>query len=136
MARPKRSVMSAAAESSTPPDELRLGQLIMRVVKPAGNNIYEAISPTGEIRLVEMPTRFRSTIWIKRNSFILVNTSAFTSRTNKLGGEIAAVVLNEREWRKQAYWPSEFTKSPLQPASDDEDSTVGKLPPTDSDSDS
>lgn len=75
----------------------------------------------------------------------MVDTSAFDGRENKLGGEIVNVVRDEKQWRKQAYWsvtcskegtqlthlrPSEFVKKPIyMEDSDEEESTVGKMPP-------
>ena len=54
--------------------------------------------------MVELPARFRSTIWIKRRGYVLVDTAAFENRENKLGGEIVNVVREERKWRKMDYW--------------------------------
>jgi len=54
--------------------------------------------------LVELPSRFRSTIWIKRGGFVLVDTTTMKERENKLDGEIVNVVRNEKEWRRQGYW--------------------------------
>lgn len=104
MGRPKRDVLATAIESSTPPDELAEGQFIARVIKAAGNNLYSVESPSGDTLLVEMPRRFRSTIWIKRGGYVLVDSNAFTDRDNKLAGEIANVVRDEKQWRKRPYW--------------------------------
>lgn len=54
--------------------------------------------------LVELNPRFRSTIWLKRGSYVLVDTSPHLERGNKLKGEIVNVVRDEKEWRKAAYW--------------------------------
>ena len=131
MPRTKRAVEAAADEGSIPPNNLASNHSIMRISKPAGNNLYSVTPAAGEEILVEMPSRFRSAIYVKRGSFVIVDTGAFGDRTNKLGGEIVAIIRNEREWRKQAYWPSEFAKKQVQ-YSDEEDSLVGKLPPSDS----
>ena len=88
----------------TPPDALSEGQSIARVTKAAGNNLYNADLPSGRPILVELPSRFRSTIWIKRGSYVVVDTKALADRDNKLDGEIINVVRDEREWRKQSYW--------------------------------
>ena len=76
----------------------------------------------------------------------MVDTAAFEDRENKLSGEIVNVVRDEKQWRKQAYWsversfrcrpltdnprPAEFIKRSMYPEdSEDEESTVGKMPP-------
>jgi probable RNA-binding protein EIF1AD len=104
MGRPKRNLLATAEETLTPPDALSEGQSIARVTKAAGNNLYNADLPSGRPILVELPSRFRSTIWIKRGSYVVVDTKALADRDNKLDGEIINVVRDEREWRKQSYW--------------------------------
>lgn len=64
---------------------------------------------------------------------MVIDTKALADRDNKLDGEIANVVRDERQWRKESYWPSEFVKRPTVGASGSEESTVGKLPPSDED---
>ncbi|KAF2808231.1 nucleic acid-binding protein [Mytilinidion resinicola] len=130
MGRPKRNLLATAEETLTPPDTLAEGESIARIVKAAGNNLYNAALPTSQAILVELPARFRSTIWMKRGSYVLVDTTALADRENKLDGEIINVVRDERAWRKQKYWPAEFAKkSSYLEDSDEDDSTVGKLPP-------
>ncbi|KAF2493811.1 nucleic acid-binding protein [Lophium mytilinum] len=134
MGRPKRNLLATAEETLTPPDTLTEGESIARIVKAAGNNLYNAELPSSQAILVELPARFRSTIWIKRGSFVLVDTTALADRENKLDGEIINVVRDERAWRKQKYWPAEFAKkSSYLEGSDEDESTVGKLPPEVSD---
>ena len=104
MGRPKRNLLATAEETLTPPDALSEGQSIARVTKAAGNNLYNADLPSGKPILVELPSRFRSTIWIKRGSYVVVDTKALADRDNKLDGEVINVVREEKEWRKQSYW--------------------------------
>jgi len=101
---------------------------LARVTRLAGNNLYEVTYPVPSSHsstgldskaqipdittpapipgtLVELPARFRNAIWLKRGSYVVVDTSAFSARDNKLGGEIVNVVREEREWRKMGYWP-------------------------------
>jgi probable RNA-binding protein EIF1AD len=87
-----------------PPDELAQGQEIARVVKATGNNIYSVQFPSKQTALVELPAKFRSTIWMKRGSFVVVDTNALDTRDNKLGGEIVNIVRDEKAWRKAHYW--------------------------------
>jgi probable RNA-binding protein EIF1AD len=133
MGRPKRNVQAAAEESSTPPTTLTSTQTIARVIKATGNNLYACTLPDSQEVLFELPSRFRNTIWIKRGGYVLVETKDATERENKIGGEIINVVGDEREWRKRAYWPKEFVKTSnaYQDDSEDEESTVGKMPPSD-----
>lgn len=107
MGRPKRNVLAAAAESTTPPDELTEYQQIARVGKPEGNNLYSCILPNTKIVIVELAQRFRNTIWIKRGGFVLVDLTPDDERSkanSKVQGEIVNVVRDEKEWRKMPYW--------------------------------
>ena len=104
MARRKRQLLATAEETSTPPATLEPGQVIAQVVKGEGKNLYKVKLPDAKSLLVELPSRFRSTIWMKRGGFVLVNVNAFDDRENKLGGQILNIVRDEKQWRKQAYW--------------------------------
>ena len=105
MGKPKRNLLATAEQTSSPPASLEEGHAIARVRKAEGNNLYSVDVPAGkEPLLVELPSRFRSQIWIKRGGFVVVDTSAFEDRSNKLSGEIVNVVRDEKQWRKQAYW--------------------------------
>jgi len=61
-----------------------------------------------------------------------VDTRDADIRENKLDGEIINVIRDEREWRKESYWPREFVKKTSYPEdSEEESSIVGKMPPSD-----
>ena len=104
MARPKRQLLATAEETSNPPSTLEPYQAIVRVVKGEGKNLYTVELPNTKPLLVELPSRFRSTIWIKRGGFLLIDRTAFEDRENKLDGEVINVVREEKQWRKQGYW--------------------------------
>jgi probable RNA-binding protein EIF1AD len=104
MPRSKRKVLEAAEEASTPPDKLADGQVIAQVIKMAANNLVEVKLPDGKDLLVELSSKFRNAIWIRRGGYVLIDTKAFEHRENKLDGEIMNVVRDEKDWRKQAYW--------------------------------
>ena len=105
MGRPKRNLLATAAETCSPPTSLDEGHTIARVKKAEGKNLYSVELPSaGEPLLVELPSRFRSQIWIKRGGYVVVDTSAFKDRENKLNGEIINVVRDEKDWRKMPYW--------------------------------
>ncbi|KZM25848.1 uncharacterized protein EKO05_0009089 [Ascochyta rabiei] len=133
MGRPKRNVLATIEDTVTPPDVLPESHLIARIVKAEGKNLYNAELPGGKPILAELEAKFRSTVWIKRGSYVVVNTSSLADRDNKLDGEIVNVVRDEKAWRKMSYWPKEFVKKPAYEDSDEEESTVGKMPPSDSD---
>ncbi|KAJ8115015.1 hypothetical protein OPT61_g3238 [Boeremia exigua] len=133
MGRPKRQVLATIEDTITPPDVLPDAHLIARIVKAEGKNLYSAELPGGKQVLAELEAKFRSTVWIKRGSYVVVDTSALAERDNKLDGEIVNIVRDEKAWRKMAYWPKEFVKKPAYEDSDEEESTVGKMPPSDSD---
>ena len=131
MPRPKRDIQAVAQETITPPNELSEFQAIARVKQASGNNLYQLELPSGKVSLAELPARFRSTIWIKRGTYVLVDTTALADRDNKLGGEIVNVVRDERAWRKMSYWPSTFTMKKSS-YGDDSDDEGPKMPPSDS----
>lgn len=105
MGRSKRAFLATAEETSSPPSSLPSGHVIAQVIKAEGTYLYSVQIPSlTETRLVELPSRFRSQIWIKRGGYVVVDMSAFDDRENKLAGEIVNIVRNEREWRKHPYW--------------------------------
>jgi len=155
MPRPKRNLHATVEETLNPPSALTSNQAIARIIKVAGNNLYNAELLSGERVLVELEARFRSTIWIKRGSYVLVDLESLADRENKLDGEIVNVVRDEKAWRKMGYWyviksvdtgymyfavarlihrhrPQKFAKKSAYDDSDAEESTVGKMPPADS----
>ena len=132
MPRPKRDIQAVADETVTPPNILSNSQTIARVKQASGNNLYQLELPSGKAILAELPARFRSTIWIKRGSFVLVDTSTLADRENKLGGEIVNVVREERAWRKTSYWPPEFQAKTSSYVNDSDDDEGPKMPSSDS----
>lgn len=104
MGPPKRKVLATAEEGLYPPASLSDGHRIARVIKATGNNVYSVEWPSKQTALVELPARFRSTIWMKRGSYVVVDTNALEGRENKLAGEIVNVVRDEKAWRKADFW--------------------------------
>jgi len=154
MAKPKRAVLATIDSTVTPPDSLPPNHTLARITRAEGKNIYAAELPDGKPVLAELEAKFRSTVWIKRGSYVVIDTTALADRENKLDGEIVNVVRDEKAWRKMSYWyaygyrtllsihdadvllyrPKEFAKKSTYVAdSDEEESTVGKMPPSDSD---
>ncbi|EPS32536.1 hypothetical protein POX_d05304 [Penicillium oxalicum] len=134
MAPPRRKVLATAEGTMFPPDELSSTQQIVRAIKATGNNIYLIEQADKAQMLVELPARFRSTFWIKRGSYVVIDTQAQEERDNKIGGEIINIVRDEKAWRKASFWPKEFVKQPaavVDSDSDEEESRVGKMPSSD-----
>jgi probable RNA-binding protein EIF1AD len=104
MGRPKRQVYATIEDTITPPDVLSEAQSIARAVKGEGKNIYSVELPGGKQILAELEAKFRSTVWIKRGSYVVVDMSGMAERDNKLAGEIINVVRDEKAWRKMSYW--------------------------------
>ncbi|KAI0117689.1 hypothetical protein GGR51DRAFT_262958 [Nemania sp. FL0031] len=132
MGRPKRDIRAATQESTTPPDTLAPTQHVARVIKAEGNSRYSCLLPSQQTVLVELAARFRNTVWIKRGGYVLVDLTPTDEKKGKTEGEIANVVSEEKEWRKQSYWPKEFAKTTYDDEEDEEESNIGKMPPSDS----
>ena len=135
MGRSKREVLATFDETLNPPSALPEHHMICQVVKAAGNNLFNVQDAKKSKMLVELPAQFRSKFWIKRGGYVLVDTSAFDERDNKLDGEIVNLVGDERIWRKLSYWPKGFEKRNMYEDSDsqEEESNVGKMPPSSDD---
>lgn len=101
---PKRNLLATVEDTLTPLDALSNSRVIARVTKAAGNNLYNVEQANGKPLLVELEAKFRSTIWIKRGSYVVVDTESLAERENKLDGEIVNVVRDEKAWRKMPYW--------------------------------
>ncbi|KAJ5468913.1 hypothetical protein N7475_006665 [Penicillium sp. IBT 31633x] len=134
MGPPRRKMLATAEETLTPPDDLTNTQQIVRAIKATGNNIYLIEQTDKKQKLVELPARFRSTIWIKRGSYVVVDTKGQEERDNKIEGEIVNVVRDEKAWRKAPFWPKEFVKQPVvlvDTDDEEEESRVGRMPSSD-----
>ncbi|KAF2396494.1 nucleic acid-binding protein, partial [Trichodelitschia bisporula] len=132
---PRRTLHATATLTSTPPDTLPPTHLILRVLGAAGNNLFKAETVDKKPLLVELPRAFRGTVWIKRGGYVVVDTAAMEGRENKIGGEIVNVVREVKGWRRMGYWPKEFAeekRSYGDDSSDEEESNVGKMPPSES----
>jgi probable RNA-binding protein EIF1AD len=158
MGRPKRNVLAAAEESLTPPAQLEQSHTLARVIKPEGNNLFTCELPNQKTMVVELGQIFRNTIWIKRGGFVVVDAYSNRAPDSRAEGEIVNVVRDEKQWRKQSYWcvdakhalgcpasklicdivyrPKEFAKVVYEPSDSEEESNVGKMPPSDSEDES
>ncbi len=130
MGPPRRRLQETVEETLNPPQTLQNGQSIARVIGAAGKNLYNVESPSSDRLLVELEAKFRSTIWLKRGGYVLVDTTTLADRDNKIHGEIVNVVRDEKRWSKASYWPKEFAKKAAV-ADDEDESVMGKMPPSD-----
>lgn len=137
----KLSTMSkkSLAAVGTPLDELKENQTIAKVAQAKGSNIYEVTLPqdfykshgfkSPEVQ-VEMPPKFRQTVWVKRGGFVVVDVTP----DDKIAGDIIEIVVDDRTWRKMPYWPAEFKKvGGWQQDSDEEEADPFALPDDESD---
>ena len=67
-------------------------QYIAKVVGSKGNNLHEVLSEHGGQFLASMPTKFRNTVWVKREQFVIVED---IEEGDKVKGEIANVLDSE-----------------------------------------
>ncbi|KAI9670467.1 MAG: hypothetical protein M1829_004790 [Trizodia sp. TS-e1964] len=130
--KPKRILLATELETLSPPSTITATQSIAQVKTIEGKNLYSVSLPSGKSILVELPSRFRSTIWMIRGGYVLVDLKSFDERENKLDGEIVNVVREEKEWRKQAYWPKEFPKRPAYEEEPEEKGDSDSMLPTES----
>lgn len=130
MGPPRRRLQETVEETLTPPDDLPTTQKIARIIGAKGKNLYQVQTATSQILLVELEAKFRSTIWMKRGGYVLIDTSTLAERGNKIDGEIVNVVRDEKVWRKASFWPAEFTKKSASLDSDEDESNAGKMPPS------
>ncbi len=132
---PRRILQATAEETLTPPPTLPPTQQIARLIKAEGNNLYSVETASGDKLLVELQSRFRSSIWLKRGGYLLIDTDrkVFGERENKIDGEIVNVVREEKRWRKRSYWPEGFGKKRVGGSGSDgeEESRVGRMPSSD-----
>ncbi|KAK3628301.1 hypothetical protein LTR56_018693 [Elasticomyces elasticus] len=133
MPKPKRNINAVAEATMTPPESLPEHHLIARLKQAAGKNLYYLDTAAGTTILAELNQVFRSTIWLRRGSYVVVNTNSLADRDNKLGGEIVNVVGDEKAWRKMVYWPKEFVKKSSYDADSDDEGP--QMPPSDSEED-
>ena len=104
MVKSKRAINATADEALNPPAALGDRQVIAKIMRAEGSNLWAVDLPEGGQLLVELPSRFRSTFWLKRGGFVVVDTSTLEDRQNKIKGKIVNIVGDEKSWRKQAYW--------------------------------
>ncbi|KDQ20723.1 hypothetical protein BOTBODRAFT_26739 [Botryobasidium botryosum FD-172 SS1] len=86
--------------------ELKEKQILCQVQGPPKGSNHFDVWDGSELRVAELPARFRKSAWIKRGSYVIVEL-VDTSSTSKINGEIIQVLLAEhvKEWKKRGDWP-------------------------------
>ncbi|KAF8316852.1 nucleic acid-binding protein [Clavulina sp. PMI_390] len=87
------------------------GQILCIVRSPAGANSFECSDGvSSESILAELPARFRKTLWIRRGSFVIVETLESNENSGKPRGEIVVVLQPNqiKELKKGGQWPAQF----------------------------
>ncbi|KAF9314533.1 putative RNA-binding protein eif1ad [Podila horticola] len=131
--------------------ELEEGQQFARVLGSRGKSIHEVQFPDGAEILVNLPPKFRSLVWVKRGSYVIIEPAEEEDKT-KVAGDIAAVLFPDhiKKYKQQGIWPFEDqlaktnigddNDSDEESGSDDDDLFVNNNRPvieeTDSESDS
>lgn len=135
MGPPRRKLQATVEDTLTPPESIPASQCIARIIGAKGKNLYQVETSSAQLLLVELEAKFRSTIWLKRGGYVLIDIASLADRDNKIDGEIVNVVREEKAWRKATFWPKQFTKKSALLDSDEDESNVGKMPPSDDEED-
>ncbi|KAG0019890.1 putative RNA-binding protein eif1ad [Podila clonocystis] len=105
--------------------ELEEGQQFARVLGSRGKSIHEVQLPGGAEILVNLPPKFRSLVWVKRGSYVIIEPAEEEDKT-KVAGDIAAVLFPDhiKKYKQEGIWPFEdqFAKSNTGGDDSDEDS--------------
>ncbi|CAA94859.1 putative RNA-binding protein EIF1AD [Caenorhabditis elegans] len=86
--------------------------IIAQVRQSRGNNLHEVLDQNGDSYVVSMPTKFRKSVWLRRDQFVVVRP---ITEGDKVKGEIEYIldqdnVLYIRELGK---WPTCFEENAL-----------------------
>lgn len=68
--------------------------------------------------VVEMPPKFRNTVFVKRGGFCVITVYQEIAdlettpelSSYKVHGDISNIIRNVREWQKYPYWPAEYKR--------------------------
>jgi len=140
MGRTKKTVHAIARETGNPPTELKPTEFLAQITKGEGNSLWTCSLSDKQTILAKLPSKFHNTIWLRMGSFVVIDTKEYESTEGKLFGDITNIVRDVHLWKKQSYWPREFTtalqnenKSEDSDDDEEEESMVGKMPPSYSD---
>ncbi|KAF9108216.1 hypothetical protein BGX27_008426 [Mortierella sp. AM989] len=88
--------------------ELEDDQQFARVLGTRGKNIHEVQFKNGEELLVNLPPKFRSLVWVKRGSYVIIQPAEEEDKT-KVSGDIVAVLFPDhiKQYKQRGIWPFE-----------------------------
>ncbi|KAF9351222.1 putative RNA-binding protein eif1ad [Mortierella sp. AD094] len=88
--------------------ELEEDQQFARVLGTRGKNIHEVQFKNGEELLVNLPPKFRSLVWVKRGSYVIIQPAEEEDKT-KVAGDIVAILFPDhiKQYKQQGIWPFE-----------------------------
>jgi len=93
---------------------------IARVTELRGSNICEVEIPEGEKFLVQLPTKFRKTVWVKRGNYVIINRpTAWDNMQYKVKAMVQHILFPDqiKYLKNESLWPKEFgVESPVQEA--------------------
>ncbi|CAG8452573.1 7306_t:CDS:2 [Scutellospora calospora] len=121
-------------------------QKIARVLGGRGKNLHEIQYCDGTVTLCTLPPKFRSLVWVKRGSYVIIEPSE-SDKIKKIGGEIVHVLFpghvkhlkSEGIWSGTIsfflhfhFWNHEYNqmtikflyKLPLRPSEDNSDDQI------------
>uniref|UniRef100_A0A915ENV9 Probable RNA-binding protein EIF1AD n=1 Tax=Ditylenchus dipsaci TaxID=166011 RepID=A0A915ENV9_9BILA len=116
-------------------------EIIAQVTASRGNNLLEVEDAEGKRYLASMPTKFRSTIWVKRGHFVILEP---IEEGDKVKAEISHVLDTENvlHIRTEGQWPKKFeaeaeamTRCSKRGVDTNVNIDPDMLPPSDSESD-
>ncbi|CAG8532409.1 17537_t:CDS:2 [Dentiscutata erythropus] len=84
-------------------------QKIARVLGSRGKNLHEVQYYDGIVTLCILPPKFRSLVWVKRGSYVIIEPLE-SDKVKKIGGEIVHVLFPEhvKHLKSEGIWPKEF----------------------------
>ncbi|KAG0317473.1 putative RNA-binding protein eif1ad [Dissophora globulifera] len=102
--------------------ELEEGQRFARVLGTRGKNVHDVQFSDGDELLVNLPPKFRSLVWVKRGSYVIIQPADEDDRT-KVGGDITAVLFPDhiKQYKQEGIWPFEDPLPTLNTTKDDDD---------------
>ncbi|KAG0290046.1 putative RNA-binding protein eif1ad [Linnemannia gamsii] len=111
----------ATSDILTDIPELEEGQRFARVLGTRGKNVHEVQFSDNQELLVNLPPKFRSLVWVKRGSYVIIEPAEEEDKT-KVGGDIIAVLFPDhiKHYKQQGIWP--FTDRLSQSLHNDSDS--------------
>jgi len=84
---------------------------IVRVTELRGSNICEVELPSRERMLVQIPSRFRKFVWIKRGNYLIVNRPTnWDNLQYKVRSLVQHILFPDqiKNIKKEGLWPIEF----------------------------